>query len=94
MIVAYVVTNAGAIKLFVLDRGERGLALVVPPMAILFLVYVFWRNASGVPWPYDRFPWLVAAWAAVGLLIVLAIPGLASRIGTTMSRLGKEDTAG
>ena len=94
MIVAYVVTNAGAIKLFVLDRGERGLALVVPPIAILFLVYVFWRNASGVPWPYDRFPWLVAAWAAVGLLIVLAIPGLASRIGTTMSRLGEEDTAG
>ena len=94
MIVAYVVTNAGAIKLFVLDRGERGLAVVIPPLAILFLVYVFWRNASGVPWPYDRFPWLVAGWAAVGLIIVLAVPGLASRIGTTMSRLGREDAPG
>ena len=94
MIVAYVVTNAGAIKLFVLDRGERGWALVIPPLAILFLVYVFWRNASGVPWPYDRFPWLVAGWAAVGLLIVLAVPGLATRIGVTMSRLGAESAAG
>ncbi|HYW29555.1 MAG TPA: APC family permease [Gaiellales bacterium] len=94
MIVAYVVTNVGAIKLFEIDRAERGWTMIVPPLAIVFLVYVFWRNASGVPWPYDRFPFLVAAWAAVGLLIVLAVPGLAGRIGTTMSRLGSESTAG
>jgi amino acid transporter len=94
MIVAYVVTNVGAIKLFEVDRAERGWTMVVPPLAIVFLVYVFWRNASGVPWPYDRFPWLVAGWAAIGLLIVLAVPGLASRIGTTMSRLGSESAAG
>ena len=94
MIVAYVVTNIGAIKLFEIDRAERGWTMVIPPLAIVFLVYVFWRNASGVPWPYDRFPWLVAAWAVIGLLIVLAVPGLASRIGTTMSRLGSESTAG
>jgi hypothetical protein len=94
MIVAYIVTNAGAFKLFVLDRGERRWELIVPPVAILFLVYVFWRNASGVPWPYDRFPWLVAAWAAIGLVIVVAVPGLANRIGTTMSRLEGEGAAG
>jgi amino acid transporter len=94
MIVAYVVTNAGAFKLFVLDRGERRWELIVPPLAILFLVYVFWRNASGVPWPYDRFPWLVGAWAAIGLAIVVAVPGLANRIGTSMSRLEGGSTAG
>ena len=94
MIVAYVVTNAGAIKLFVVDRRERGWALVIPPLAIAFLGYVFWRNATGQAWPFNRFPWLVAGWAAIGLVIVVAIPGLASRIGTTMSRLGKEDAAG
>jgi amino acid transporter len=94
MIVAYVVTNAGAFKLFVLDRRERGWALIIPPLAILFLIYVFWRNASGVPWPYDRFPWLVALWAVIGLGIVLAVPGLANRIGATMSRLGGEEAAG
>jgi hypothetical protein len=94
MIVAYVVTNAGAFKLFVLDRGERRWELIVPPLAILFLVYVFWRNASGVPWPYDRFPWLVGVWAAIGLAIVVAVPGLANRIGTSMSRLEGGSTAG
>jgi amino acid transporter len=88
MIVAYIVTNAGAIKLFAIDRRERKWELVIPPIAILFLAYVFWRNARGVPYPYDRFPWLVAGWALIGLAIVVAVPGLARRIGTTMSRLG------
>jgi len=87
MIIAYIVTNIGAIKLFVIDRGERKWELVVPPLAILFLVYVFWRNASGQIYPYDKFPWVVAAWALVGALIVVLIPGLARRIGTTMSQL-------
>ena len=94
MIIAYIVTNIGAIKLFVIDRGERKWELVVPPLAIVFLVYVFWRNASGQIYPYDKFPWVVGAWALVGLLIVLLIPGLARRIGTTMSQLGTAEEAG
>jgi hypothetical protein len=55
---------------------------------------VFWRNASGVTYPYDRFPWLVAAWAAIGLAIVVAVPGLARRIGASMSRLEGGEVAG
>jgi amino acid transporter len=94
MIVAYVVTNAGAIKLFVIDRGERAWELVIPPLAILFLAYVFWRNASGQSYPFNWFPWLVGAWAVIGLAIVVAVPGLANRIGTTMSRLEGEGVAG
>ena len=61
MIIAYIVTNIGAIKLFVIDRGERKWELVVPPLAIAFLVYVFWRNASGQIYPYNQFPWVVLA---------------------------------
>jgi hypothetical protein len=87
MIVAYVVTNVGAFKLFVLDRGERTLAMIIPPVAVAFLVYVFWRNAVGQVYPYSRFPWVVAAWALIGAGIVVLIPGLARRIGTTMSQL-------
>jgi amino acid transporter len=94
MIIAYIVTNAGAIKLFAIDRRERKWELIVPPVAILFLAYVFWRNASGVPYPYDRFPWLVAGWAVIGLAIVIAVPGLARRIGTSMSRLDVQEAAG
>ncbi|MGN6379232.1 MAG: APC family permease [Gaiellales bacterium] len=94
MIVAYIVTNLGALKLFVVDRGERTLAMVIPPIAIAFLVYVFYRNAVGVPWPYSRFPWVVAAWALIGAGIVVLIPGLARRIGTSMSQLGQAEAAG
>jgi amino acid transporter len=87
MIIAYIVTNAGAIKLFAIDQGERRWEMLIPPLAIAFLVYVFWKNAVGQIYPYDHFPWVVAAWAAVGLVVVVAVPGLARRIGTTMSRL-------
>jgi amino acid transporter len=87
MMIAYIVTNIGAFKLFALDRGERKLELVIPPLAIAFLAYVFWRNAAGQVSPYDKFPWVVAAWAVVGAAIVVLIPGLARRIGTTMSQL-------
>jgi amino acid transporter len=88
MIIAYIVTNVGAFKLFVVDRGERTLAMIIPPIAVAFLVYVFYRNAVGVSWPYNRFPWVVAAWALIGAGIVVLIPGLARRIGTSMSQLG------
>jgi amino acid transporter len=95
MIVAYVVTNVGAFKLFVLDRGERTLAMIIPPIAVAFLVYVFWRNAVGQVYPYSRFPWVVAGWALIGAAIVVLIPGLARRIGTTMSQLeSASDAAG
>ena len=94
MIVAYVVTNIGAIKLFVIDRGERRWELVIPPLAIAFLVYVFWRNAAGQVYPFNWFPWVVTAWALIGAAIVLLIPGLAQRIGTTMSQLGTEGASG
>jgi amino acid transporter len=87
MIVAYIVTNAGAIKLFAIDQRERRWEMVIPPLAIAFLVYVFWRNAVGQVYPYEYFPWVVAAWAAIGLVVVVAVPGLARRIGTTMSQL-------
>ena len=87
MILAYTVTNVGAIKLFAIDQGERRWEMLIPPLAIAFLVYVFWRNAVGQIYPYEYFPWVVAAWAAVGLVVVVAVPGLARQIGTTMSRL-------
>ena len=37
---------------------------------------------------------LVAGWAVIGLAIVVAVPGLARRIGTSMSRLDVQEAAG
>jgi amino acid transporter len=85
LIVAYAVTNVGAAKLFLADRRERAWELVFPIAAIAVLAYVFDRNAVGQVYPFNWFPWVVVAWLAVGLAIILAVPGLARRIGANLT---------
>jgi amino acid transporter len=85
LLVAYLVTNAGAIRLFLTDRRERAWEIAIPVLAMLFLAYVLWRNVSGQAYPYDHFGELVGAWLAAGLVIVVAVPGLAGRIGAGLS---------
>ena len=49
-----------------------------------------------MPFPYNRFPFYVAAWLVVGLLIVLLWPGLSARIGATMAQqegIGEEEAS-
>jgi amino acid transporter len=87
LLVAYVVTNVGAIKLFAFDRQERPWEMAISALGILFLLYVLWRNVSGQVYPYDHFWQVVGAWLLVGLGIVLAVPGLARRIGMGLAQL-------
>jgi amino acid transporter len=87
LLVAYVVTNIGAIKLFAFDRQERPWEMVISALGIAFLLYVLWRNVSGQTYPYNHFWQLVGVWLLVGLGIVLAVPGLARRIGSGLARL-------
>ena len=90
LLVAYVVTNIGAIKLFAFDRQERPWEMVISGLGIAFLLYVLWRNVSDQVYPYNHFWQLVAVWLLVGLGIVLAVPGLARRIGSGLARLEGE----
>jgi amino acid transporter len=85
MIVAYAVTNVGAGRMFLRDSRERLWELVVPVVAIIVLIYVFYRNAVGQVYPFNWFPWVVAAWLVVGFAIIMAVPGLASRIGANLT---------
>jgi amino acid transporter len=87
LLVAYVVTNIGAIKLFAFDRQERPWEMVISLLGILFLLYVLWRNVSGQVYPYNHFWQVVGIWLLVGLGIVLAVPGLARRIGSGLAKL-------
>ena len=67
-----------------------------PILAIIVVGYTLYKNVHGVPFPYNRFPFYVAAWLVVGLLIVLLWPGLSARIGATMARqegISEEDAA-
>jgi hypothetical protein len=82
MLVAYAVTNVGAIRyLFIAARRAPLWEMVFPILGIAFIVYTIYKNVQGVPFPYDRFPFWVAGFLAVGLIIVLATPALARRVG-------------
>jgi len=87
LLVAYIVTNLGAIRfLFIRARRAPLYELIFPVLGIAFLLYTLYKNVQGVPFPYSRFPWVVAAWLLVGLVIVLVTPRMAGRIGESLAR--------
>ncbi len=87
LLVAYIVTNVGAIShLFVRARRAPLWEIAFPLLGIAFLIYTLYKNVQGVAFPYSRFPLVVGIWLAAGLLIVLAAPGLAERIGRSLAR--------
>ena len=87
LLVAYMVTNVGALR-FLFGRVRRApmWQVVIPVIAIAFLAYTIYKNIKGATFPYDRFPFVVAIWLLVGLAIVLALPGLARRIGAGLAQ--------
>jgi hypothetical protein len=87
LLVAYIVTNVGAIRhLFIVARRAPLYEIVVPLLGIAFLVFTLYKNIKGTSFPYNRFPIVVAIWLLVGLAIVLASPGMARRIGASLAR--------
>ncbi len=87
LLVAYIVTNVGAIRhLFIRARRAPLWEIIFPLLGIAFLIYTLYKNVQGVAFPYSRFPIVVAVWLLVGLLFVLASPRLARRIGESLAR--------
>ncbi len=87
LLVAYIVTNVGAINhLFIRARRAPMYELVIPILGIAFLLYTLDKNVFGVAFPYNRFPIVVGVWLLVGLVIVLASPRLAARIRVSLAR--------
>jgi hypothetical protein len=87
LLVAYIVTNIGAIRfLFVAARRAPLWQIVVPLIAIAFLGYTIYKNIEGTSFPYDRFPYVVGAWLVVGIAITLAFPALTRSIGASLAR--------
>ncbi|HLI61380.1 MAG TPA: APC family permease [Solirubrobacteraceae bacterium] len=86
LLVAYIVTNLGAIRhLFIAARRAPLYEIVFPVIGIVFLVYTIDKNVVGVAFPYSRFWIVVAGWLLAGLAIILASPRLAARIGRSLA---------
>lgn len=87
LLVAYIVTNVGALRFLFLGRRVAAWQAVIPVIGIAILAYVLYKNVYPQPAaPYDRFPFIVLAWLAVGLAVVLLVPGLARQIGSRLTR--------
>ena len=87
LLVAYIVTNLGAIRFLWIGARRAPLwQIPIPLIAIAFLVYTIDKQVTGQTFPYDRFPWVVAAWLLLSVVVVLAAPGLARRLGEGLAR--------
>ena len=95
LLFAYLMATLGAIRYLFL--GKTPLAprwqLIVPVLGAAFVVYTLYKNVVGVAFPYDRFPYVVAAWLLIGLGIVVFSPGLAARVTSGLQRSGAEALA-
>lgn len=96
LLVAYMVTSAGAFRLLFLSqlKTPRWQA-IIPIGAIAMLGYTLYSNVYPVPSPpYNAFPYVVAGWLVVGLLVVAVTPGLADRIGRGLAASAGMQLAG
>ena len=80
--VAYALATVGALR-FLFMTGERkapAWQVVVPVAGLAFVGYVIYKNVVSGAVPYNRFPYIVAAWLIVALAAVVLVPGLAARV--------------
>jgi amino acid transporter len=91
LLVCYVISTFGAMRYLFFSKVKRvrQWEIVIPIAAVLFLGYTLYHNVYPVPaWPYNLFPYIVAAWVLLSVAAVYLIPGFARRIG---ERLREED---
>jgi len=81
ILVAYTLTNVGAIRFFV-SRRLWAWQWIIPVLAIIVLGYTLYSNIYPIPAPpFNIFPYVALVWLLIGLIIVFASPALVRRIG-------------
>jgi amino acid transporter len=97
LLVMYVLTNLGALRYLFLGtiRRARLYEIIFPVVGIGFAVYTIDKNVWPVPpSPFDVFPYIVAAWLALGAAAATLVPGLAGRIDRELhARVELDDEA-
>jgi len=86
MLIAYFVIQFGAAKYLHLENREPRWRVLILVLATAAIVYTFYKQVWPNPaYPYDWFPRIIAAWAALGIVITFAFPALTRRIGRSLS---------
>jgi hypothetical protein len=89
LLVVYLITTVGAIRLVFVQRKMPVpmWQVVIPIAAIVVLGYTIYRQLS--PWPaagvLRNLPLTAAAWIVVSIIVVLAFPGAARRLGQRLA---------
>lgn len=93
LLVAYGLFSAGAWYYLCVRSRRKGVAVarldyVIPILAIAVIAYTMYRNVA--PWPSTdagRANIIVAGvWIVIGIAVIVAAPGVARRIATSLSR--------
>lgn len=90
LLVAYGLATLGAIR-FLFGRGASKAPtwqVVIPVLAVLFVAYTIYKNAIGVSYPYNAFPYVVGIWLIIGIALVVFTPGLAARVRKNLALSG------
>jgi hypothetical protein len=61
--------------------------VIIPTAGVLFISYVIYKNSVGVADPYNKFPYIVAAWLAIALAYVAFKPGLVASVQAKLSEV-------
>ncbi|MGP3920707.1 APC family permease [Nonomuraea sp. 10N515B] len=86
ILVAYGTAGVGVIAFTFSGRSAiRRWEAVLPTAGIAYLLFVFFQQSTGQEAPYSFFPWIAAAWCLLGVVVILARPGLARRIGERLT---------
>jgi amino acid transporter len=89
LLVAYVLTTIGAIRLvFVQKKLPVPMwQVVIPVLALVVLGYTLYRNVIPYPTtgPARFFPVVSGAWVVLSIIAVLAAPGVAGRLGRALA---------
>lgn len=85
LLVAYAMVDLGAIRLMLRTAPSKAV-IIVPAAGFLILLYVMFNQLyPAPPAPYRYFPYIVAAWLLTAVIIVVAVPGVARRIGNGLA---------
>jgi hypothetical protein len=85
LMVAYLMVEVGTMVHLVRDRRELIYEIILPILGAAMIIAVFYFNVKGqTNWVAE--PFLAGALMIIGLIIALAFPGLADKVGIGLAR--------
>jgi len=98
LLVAYVLATVGCIKLIWVDKkmSVPTWEIVIPILALVMLAYTIYRNV--IPYPTEGpprwFPVVAFGWLILVAVVMFAVPGLARRLSTGLTRFDESEARG